>query len=320
MSHRQTRQPAFGKYRLLLAACLALQGCAGLQGAPKWSPAVNLESDDALHATYLEKVYKANSDQDRGSLRNQFIEIRVGLIDQAYLTYKQSLYTQRVGSSVSTDIATLLLNAVGAGVSDVSTKTATSALSAVIIGSKVSIDKNVYFDTTLPALLSQMDARRDQVLARIRLGMLVDTTRYPMLQARRDLDDYYNAGSIFGAISSLTKQSSNAQVAAEQELIKRLPTEAEITEQLKGQGFLVSKAADTQTSRTLEKCLTPEAKLKPGLQDRLYPWLKTNGLDPAAPGTPVSDFLTSSETRFEKLRQQALDDPQIGSLIRSICK
>ena len=301
----------------LIALALALlNGCASFQGSPDWNVAKTLEAVDPLYQQYIERYYKATTAQSRQRIRNQFIEIRSGLIDRNYSIFKESVYTQRVGSGVGVDIATLFLNAAGAALPDVGVKTGASALSAGIIGSKASIDKNVYFDRTLPALLAQMDGMRSQIRGGILAGMATDVERYPLMQAASDLDSYFHAGTISGAISAATTQAGAAKLAADAALRGRLPSETEITDELRGRGFQVQKAAQTDTVKTISLCLNDSGEMPQAVTDALSQFLRAQGVNPEGPGnTEISDFLNQEDR--EPMRKAALSDPKLGPLLRA---
>ena len=311
LPHRTRRLPA------VIGLVMLLGACASFKGAPEWPMATDMAASDPLHDAYLKKYYLATTLEARQSIRNEFIEVRTGLIDRAYAGFKQTVYTQRVSSAVAVDLATLTLNAIGAAVSDVGTKTATSALSGGLIGGQASIDKNVYFDRTLPAMLAQMDGMRAQVRVRLLDGMLVGVDRYPLMQAAADLDAYFQAGTISGAISAITTQAAVEQRAAEVKLKSRLPSEEEISGRLKKMGFDVQRAVDTQSTRTLQGCLDPSGKLDPATTEALGTWLKQQpGFDASSPFA-VTDFLSSP--KFEELRAKALADNALMSSLKG-CK
>ncbi len=301
---------------LVMLVSFLLHGCASFQGSPDWNAAKSLDQVDPLYQQYIDRYYRATTPQARQRIRNQFIEIRSGLIDRNYAIFKESVYTQRVGTSVGTDIATLFLNAAGAALPDAGVKTGTSALSAGIIGSKTSIDKNVYFDRTLPALLAQMDGRRSEIRGGILAGMATDVERYPLMQAASDLDAYFHAGTISGAISAATTQAATAKVAADTALRNRLPSATEIADELKGRGFEIQRAAQTDTVKTISLCLDDDGNLASAVDTQLSAFLMARGINPAGPGnTAKSDFLNREDQ--EPLRKAALADTKLGPLIRA---
>ena len=318
-------EPVRGAVRLWAAALLlaVLQGCASFQGAPNWNQAQSAKEADPLFDAAVERYYTARTPARRLAVRNHFIETRMVIINRSYGAFKESIYTQRVGSAVSIDLATMLLGAVGAAVSDVGTKTGAAALSAGLIGGKASIDKNLYFDRTLPAMLAQMDGLRSQVRARILAGMAgPDPDVYPLMLAASDLDDYFNAGTISGAISAITTQAGVAQTAADAVLRARLPSEAELIQMFKDKNVKVTKAAQTGTSDLLDQCLKDESnKYKTGVVTALTAWLKAQGVTVDAEVNLLSDFMTDDGTDAEARRAKFLNDTALQTQLKQwACK
>lgn len=304
---------------------LLAQGCASFQGAPQWDPAA-LKSDDALFEQAVGRFFGTSSLAERASVRNEYMTRRMAQIDRAYLEYKQGLYAQRVGSAVGIDVATLALTGAAAAVSDVGTKTGASALAALLTGSKTSVDKNVYFDRTLPALLTQMDALRAEARARLFAGALLSADRYALSEADADLSEYRQAGTVHRAIAAVTNQAGQAQAAAEKLMRDRLPSEQDLRTELTRKGFVVQAAAMTSTTEQLQKCVLLDGSLDPGVDPAFKTWFataqpawaKTLPKDSLPPSiTPVSDFMSTAA--YEPLRQQALADPTLGPLLKS-CK
>lgn len=307
----------------MIVLLTALQGCASFQGSPEWDAAVDLKAADPLYATAVDDFYKASS--DREAVRNRFIEARAALIDHRYRVYKDSLYGQRVGTAVGTDIATLTLNTLGAAVSSVDAKTAANALSAGFIGSKASIDKNVYFDRTLPALLSQMDGARAQWRARLLAGMLLSAEQYSLMQAASDLDAYFHAGTVPGALAAITTQASVSQQAAEKTLSDRLPSEDEIRRLLQGEGFAVVQRANTPSAKSLSGCIRTGGAIPTQMRVAFDAFVKEHPIDKAklqqtktAPSMVLANFLQHPE--FEPERIRALEDANFKQAVVAHCQ
>ncbi len=243
-------------HRLTCAALLAsLAGCAGVASAPpRFGTEVNaLKQADAYFDGVLRRYLVAQPLKQK-EIRNGFIETRTALIDQDYAGFRQTLYTQRVGMNVGVDLATLGLNAIGAVTGSLPAKTGLHALSGGLIGSKASVDKNVFFDRTMPALLAQMEAQRSAVRLRLLGGMMVAPERYPLMQARADLEDYYIAGTMVGAIGSITTQAMIEQKGQTDELLRRLPSKDEIVSKLDKLEFDVKLAVNDEPGRQLSDC------------------------------------------------------------------
>ena len=267
--------------RAVLALLLvAVTGCAGIDSAPpRFGTEANaLKAADAYFDGILRR-YLAASPQKQKEIRNGFIETRAALVDQGYAGFRQTLYTQRVGMNVGVDLATLGLNAVGAVTGSVPAKTGLHALSGGLIGSKASIDKNVFFDRTMPALLAQMEAQRSTVRLRLLGGMMVGPDRYPLMQARADLEEYYVAGTLVGAIGSITTQAMVEQKGQADELLRRLPSKDDIVSELERQGFDVKAAVNDEPGRQLSDCwMAKEPKIQTANRVALREWWKDNSV------------------------------------------
>ncbi len=245
----------FSCQAVLALLLVALTGCASIDSAPpRFGTEANaLKAVDAYFDGTLRR-YLAAQPQKQKEIRNGFIETRAALIDQGYAGFRQTLYTQRVGMNVGVDLATLGLNAVGAVTGSAPAKTGLHALSGGLIGSKASIDKNVFFDRTMPALVAQMEAQRSALRLRMMGGMMVDTSRYPLMQARADLEEYYAAGTMVGAIGSITTQAMVEQKGQTDELQRRLPSQDEIVSKLDELKFDVLEAVNDEPGRQLSDC------------------------------------------------------------------
>lgn len=291
----------------VLGLLATLGGCASFEGAPtRPEQSAGLQKADAAYHDALSQYYAAGGAAQKQAVRNLFIESRVGLVDHHYASFRASLYAQRVGSAVGVDLATLGLNIAGVLTPGESAKTAMNALSGGLIGGKASVDKNVYFDRTLPALLSQMEAQRNTVRLRMLAGMDEPTSRYPMMQAAADLQEYYAAGTLAGAVSGITQQAAATEQSSAAKLAARLPTEQEVTQRLKAQGFAVQRAGPVDAAGTrLLACLRVGGAAQAENEREMVAWLKGQGID-AAPPFGLTDFLTSP-VLAERRAQAAAD-------------
>jgi hypothetical protein len=152
--------------------------------------------------------YDAQNDAERDGLskrawRNEVVNARVRATDLHFNAFQQKLFQEGVGLGVATDWMVLALN-VGGSVAG-GAASALSAASAGVVGAKAAFDKNVFFDKTMPALLANMMAKRKEVLVRIREGLIKDVDEYPLTLALNDLETYYNAGTIPGALVDIAE-------------------------------------------------------------------------------------------------------------------
>lgn len=279
-----------------LAALVLLGGCAGFRGAPaRLYTSDELGKNDRMYAEAIEASASAATGEDQRRVRDRFITVRTALIDYQYGLFRTDLYEGRVGADVGVDLATLGLNGVGAALASTQVKTIAAGLSAFLIGGKASVDKNVYFDRTLPALLEQMDAGRATVRRRILDSMINGTDRYPLMQAAADVEDYFRAGSIAGAIAGITTQATAEKKDAVGLLEKRLGSP----------GFEFQSAAASNSGTRLQACVEQPGSVGKERRATMIDWLNARGFN-TSPPFGYSDFFTQPGN--EPLRRQALLD------------
>jgi hypothetical protein len=147
------------------------------------------------------------------------------------------------------DLATLGLNIAGVLAPGEQAKTAMNALCGGLIGGKSGVDKNAYFDRTLQAMLSQREGQRSSLRMQLLTGLEQSPKTYPLMQAAADLEAYYAAGTLAGAVTAITLQAAAAQAVATANLAARLPTAQEVQARLKREHFEAQLAAPPRPGR-----------------------------------------------------------------------
>jgi len=203
---------------------LSLAACNSLDGGPDRAVDANAELERLKRYFSVEMLSdydalsSANEAGEKRAIRNEIVNGRVAFFDISYNLFKQALHREGVLTSIGTDVTTIGLGAAGALTSG-GTSQILSAISAGVVGSKESIDKNAYFDKTMPALLIEMDAARKSVLALIKTGLATGIDIYPLEAALIDLENYYAAGTIPGAIAGIVEASGEKSAEANAILI-----------------------------------------------------------------------------------------------------
>jgi hypothetical protein len=193
---------------LAILTCAALCGCATFQGGMPDLP-FSIEDDlgyakERLKADASVKTYY---DKPSEESRNKYITARLVIINVEYLKFIKTMSAEEEQIHSATDILRLSMDAAASVFNPASTKTILSSLSAVTGGARLSIDKNAYYEKTMSALISSMNAQRKDVLLRIVKGMGLDLNGYPITQAMADMDDYILAGTLPGAIAAIQKDA-----------------------------------------------------------------------------------------------------------------
>jgi len=214
------------KYIIALLVLLT-SGCghfAATRGFPV--PSVDVETRLAQMEVYrgetlieqYNDAVNANNPIERRRIRNDLINGRIALIDIHFNEFLQSLHEEGVGLNVFSDAIAIGLGAAGALASG-GTSQILSGATAAVIGTKESVDKNAFFDQTMPALMTKMIAQRKSVLVGIRDGLLNKTDAdYPLAQGLADLEGYYYAGTIPGAITGVVQSAGDEATKADAQL------------------------------------------------------------------------------------------------------
>ena len=206
---------------ILIGAALMVGGCsgtlgelfqpAGLFGAPDRSIDVDEDIESLVQYAGGDVVAgyeQAGADpQARREYRNRVVTARLRLIDLNYQNFIELLHAQRSTRNVVLDTVGLGLTAAASVVGGQAAIQALSATATGIGGVNATLDSEVYYDHTLPIMITQMEAERARVRERILDGLQKNDGDYPLFLAMSDLDQYYRAGSIFGAIIGLSRDS-----------------------------------------------------------------------------------------------------------------
>ena len=217
-SSKRTRAFLIG-VTLVLAAGL-LPSCAPLRGIPD-DPEDTAATLTILQTYFVpDKImeYENADSQTRLSLRNKIVLNRMLAYDITFSDFKRRLAGDANSVTLGGDLLILALGGLTATTGGAATKAALGAASAGIAGAQAAINRDLYFQRTLPALLAQMDASRAQAKLAILSGLRLSDEEYPLQRALVDLDALRDAGSVVGAIGNIT-QAAEQQKADAQSLI-----------------------------------------------------------------------------------------------------
>ncbi|MGO8867286.1 MAG: hypothetical protein ACLQME_12355 [Alphaproteobacteria bacterium] len=183
----------------------------------------------------------------RQQKRDEIVLARIRAYDIEFADFEQKLYLE--GNSVSTgsDLLVLILAGLTATTGNAATKAALGAASAGVVGAQAAISKDLYYQKTIPALLEQMEANRTNAKLTIFKGLTTPDAQYPLTKAYLDLDALKAAGSIPGAIASITQQAGNAKTTAQGEIdIMRTPEYVQHLTDIKDIQAAVAKLTSNQ--------------------------------------------------------------------------
>ena len=147
--------------------------------------------------------------------RNNIIWGQMGAIERVYTVYHTRLFSDKNQLAIGSDSLTLGLTAASSIAGNAATKTVLSSLGTAFTGLGLSIDKNYFGQQSFQILGLAMQTRRDKVRAAIASNLeYCDVATYPLLQAQRDLIQYFSAGTLDSALQELQEEAGTATAAA----------------------------------------------------------------------------------------------------------
>jgi len=281
----------------------ALAGCAaveGYQSNPETSAAINARRDK-YYGPYADDPYYGAALADRRRIRNELVYGKMQVLEDDFLDFERSLNSAGNYVSVGSDLTVLVLSGLAATTGGAATKSALAAASAGIVGAQGVVNKDLYYQKTLPALISQMQANRERVRLRIIQNLIQQPDgAYPLNSAEIDLKRLEEAGSLVNAMNDISQQATTQKKGTEQQIQQQLRS-------------LTFSSSDTATK--LQAWLYSKGNVDQGRYDALQAWLnrqpesflKNQDYPPAAFVSGDTDA-----ANLEPIRERALNDPTLG--------
>jgi len=209
---------------VLIALSPAACGTARRPGFPRQS------YDEDEQIKQLERVFEKpemiadyydpakTPEAGRRDARDRIISGRLALIDLNYNEFVRQFASNKQAIDTTAEITAIGLNLATAAVGGAEAKTVLGAVAGGVTASKVAIDKNFFYERTVPVLVSAMNAERKQALIPITNGLGQPPEQYTLGQGLSDLDTYYFAGTFLGALQTIQADAGAKEVQAELEL------------------------------------------------------------------------------------------------------
>jgi hypothetical protein len=192
-----------------------MSGCASFDGSAK--PVIPVGQIIKIADKYdidksLIAIADISDDHGKQVFRNRVIAINMAAIDARYMEFRTDLSRQIKGGNFGLDTAILGLTGVGA-LAGKTTANILSAGAAGLTGTKSALSKDVYFERTLPVLLTSLETRRLKIATEIVKRMRNENANgYTLDEAFLDLNRYQMASSLDGALEQLSSDASARQV------------------------------------------------------------------------------------------------------------
>ncbi len=192
-------------------------GCSTMAGYPDQSgdPKADLRT---LQSYWGPETLAKYATTPSRSLRDEIVNGRLRAIDLQFGLWQRALVTDTMKLNTGGDIANLAVTTAATITSSIHAKTILSAIATALTGAKAAVNKDVFYDKTVPVLLAQMGAMRKQALVKLRTGLSQELTEYSLNQALTDVDDYYTAGTITAALAGITETAGKSAADASERL------------------------------------------------------------------------------------------------------
>jgi len=186
---------------------LVFSGCVSISGGPEAVVDPKIEINTLLPMAGSEQVLAYFNEKDydqRRVIRDQIVSARLYVSDINFASYTNDLVQELRGGAFGTDLVSLLLSGWASVAEPSQTTKVLAGLDTALKGGRQAFTKDLLIDRTLPVLIIQMQRDRSHIAEKIwsNLKRYSDET-YPLPLALRHLDEYYQAGTIMGALMRL---------------------------------------------------------------------------------------------------------------------
>jgi len=197
-----------------IAPVLVLSACASFDGQPE--PVISPLKATALiegqdPSTVIAHMSHLGADE-RTLYRNRVVAGHLLAMDARYYQFRRDLSRNVKGGNIGFELATIGTT----GVASLWAKGADelAAVATALAGGRATVNRELYFEKTLPALLSLMDSKMLTVRSDILKGLSQSEDRYTIEEAFTDLWRYQSAASIDGAIQQAAAAAAEEAKAA----------------------------------------------------------------------------------------------------------
>lgn len=206
---------------ITILMAVGLSACATIRGAQTTPSELRTSTPAESTEQALLNFHSSSNDKRKGlspfGYRNYMIGQYSQRIETNYDRFVDQLNSGSRSSALGFDLLQLGLSG-ATGLVKQSAVEELSVASTLAAGTRASVDKRVFYDRTITALIASMDAERSDIKKDIAQKRKLPASVYAMEDAIDDLNRLVNAGSINRAFSRITRSAENEREAAEDRL------------------------------------------------------------------------------------------------------
>lgn len=162
------------------------------------------------HFEKIEERYRLADEAGRKVLRNKVVNELIYLINDYYAKYEVRWFATSSGIGAASDIATLGLDTAVAASTGAQIRTILAGISTGIGGSRLALEKDILKNQSITVIIHTMRAAREKKFSDLQLKLKAQSaTDYPLSEALVDVQGYYHAGTVIGALQELDDAAAN---------------------------------------------------------------------------------------------------------------
>jgi hypothetical protein len=209
LSNGEIAPAAGGVVCRMVAACLALcvAGCIPSLSGPDRLYPISAEIGAITDQASLLPDFRAYSvmpETQRVFYRNAIIDARMYAIDLQYSEYEAALTHERQEADFATAAANIGLTSTSTLIASVQAKNILTSVAGGLTGVNAAYGDKVLLNRTIQVLENQMRGARAKIATKIIAGSKLSSRDYGLGMALSDLEEYYRAGTITGALIDVT--------------------------------------------------------------------------------------------------------------------
>jgi hypothetical protein len=274
-----------------LGFMLAMTGCSSFSGQQRTLRTTDLSTG---YAHLLSSDRDATDYSDAGATptvrklkRNVVVLKLLMAIDDRYDSFTANLSREMRGTNLGLDLSVLALTGLGSVISDAAPELAAGA--TAVGGMRASMNKELYLERTLPAILVIMDANRLRIRTTIRDHLRLDDAEYSLEEAMMEVREYERAGNLNRAITELTSQAGVVFAAAERTYAASMPS-CEPPSDLRAPRRDITNALLALYQSFAAKGVPAAGSADDATLGRIAAFMTANTLSPAAKATNAVEF------------------------------
>jgi len=204
----------------VLVCMMLLTGCRGTYKAYRPAPPLpayvftNNYLTDLKSPTLIRDYDLLPEGPAKVARRNQIIQEILYLTDQSYSKFEAQFFAKQAALNTVSDFLLIGLNGAGAVTGTAQVKAILAAVSGGIVGMEASYQKNFFDQATRETIASTMRSSRLSKRVEIEFGMAQAGNFYTLEEGLMDTVEYYDAGTVMGALTAISESASQKSTAA----------------------------------------------------------------------------------------------------------